>query len=556
MSTHAGPTFSVLTAVCDPEPDHLRECLASVDAQLDGDWEHVLVDDASSSPEVVRLLDEAAAADPRRRVVRRPRNGGIVAASNDALGIARGSWIVLLDHDDVLEPNALSAVRAALDARSDADDVDVVHSDHDLLRPDGRCAEPFFKPAFSPERLRSHNYVTHLVVARRSAVVDVGGFRDGLDGAQDHDLLLRLVERRGPVVHVPEVLYHWRQSPRSVASDPTNKPDAYAAGVRAVQDHLDRVGIAATVAPGPFAGVYRIRRRIAGDPTVSVVIPTRGSRGAVWGRERIFVHDAVASMLRDATTTCRLEFVVVVDAGTPDVVERGLRRLAGDRLVVVPFDEPFNFSAKINAGAAAASGTYLLVLNDDTELAVAGSVDEMVGIAQQDDVGMVGAKLLFDDGTLQHGGHVYHGVISHALLGWPGDHPGPYRNLVVERECAGVTAAAALVPAAVYAEVGGMTTELPVNYNDVDFSLRVRAAGHRVVWTPHAVWYHFEQRSGSHPIEPFETEYVRSTWGDFLDVDPYYNPNLMPGRCDWLERPLMSGAPPYEVLPDGRVSWG
>lgn len=550
------PTFTVLTTVHDPEPAHLEACLASVAAQSDGDWEHVLVDDASTEGVVRDVLDEAVAADPRRRLVRRVTNGGIVQAGNDALAAAHGEWIVLLDHDDVIEPSALATVRSAIAERDDRAEIDLVHSDHDLLRADGRCSEPCYKPDFSLERLRNHNYITHLVVARRSAVAAVGGFRVGLDGAQDHDLLLRLVELGGTVLHVPEVLYHWRQSPRSVASDPDNKPGAYRAGVRAVTDHLDRVGIAASVSEGAHAGVYRIERELRGRPTVSVVIPTRGSRGAVWGRERIFVHDAVSSIVAGTTDRIDLEFVVVVDRGTPDVVERGLRSILGDRLVVVPYDPPFNFAAKINRGVDAASGEYVLVLNDDTEQIAPSSVEEMVAIAQQDDVGMVGAKLLFDDGTLQHGGHLYHGVVTHALLGWRGDHPGPYRMLAVERECAGVTAAAAVVQRSVYHDVGGMTEELPVNYNDVDFSLRIRRAGLRVVWTPHACWYHFEQRSGAHPIEPFEAEFLRSTWGEQVEVDPFSNPNLLPGRSDWLERPLRSGAPPYVVLPDGRISWG
>ena len=224
---------------------------------------------------------------------------------------------------------------------------------------------------------------------------------------------------------------------------------------------------------------------------------------------------------------------------------------------MVTYGRPFNFSEKINVGVAASSGDYVLLLNDDTELLDPGSLQEMVGLAQDRSVGMVGAKLLFEDGRLQHGGHVYHrGFISHALLGWPGDHPGPYRALAVERECSGVTAAAALVRRDVFDEVGGMNEAFAVNYNDVDFSLRVRASGRRIIWTPHASWYHFEQQSGEHPILDEEILTVQQLWGRDIDVDPFYNSNLAPGRTDWLELPLRSGAPPYEVLPDGRVSWG
>lgn len=543
------PLFSIVTTVFDPEPEHLRACIASVDAQTHPSWEHIVVDDASARPGVRSILDELST-DPRRTVIRRASNGGIVAASNDALGAASGEFLVLLDHDDVLAPDALDTVAEAL-----TDGVDVYYSDHDLLRTDGRCGSPMYKPDFSLERLRNHNYITHLVVARRRVVERIGGFRTGFDGAQDHDLLLRLSEVTSSFHHIPKILLHWRQSPASVANDAMNKPDAYARGAAAVADHLARCDVRATVEPGAYPGVYRIHRAISGRPKVSVILPTRGSRGRVWGVERIFAHEAIESILR-AGGNCDLEIVAVIDVGTDPLVERGLRRIAGDRLVIVPSDPPFNFAQKINSGVAAGTGDHVLLLNDDTELILPGSIDEMVALAQDDTIGMVGAKLLFEDGRLQHGGHVYSGMISHALLDWPGDHPGPYRLLCVERECAGVTAAAALMRRDVFDAVGGMNEDFAVNYNDVDFSMRVRQAGFRIVWTPHACWYHFEQRSGAHPIDPEEIHLIQELWNEQLERDPYYNPNLAPGRCDWLELPLRSGSPPYEVLDDGKVSWG
>lgn len=553
MTVSTAPRFSVLTTVYDPDVEHLRACLDSVDRQTCGDWEHVVVDDASTVPAVGDVLDGAGST--RRRIQRRERNGGIVAASADALAAARGEFVVLLDHDDALEPTALERLAEAVDEADDPSTVDLLYTDHDLLRPDGRTASPVYKPDWSPERLRNHNYITHLVAARRSLVEEVGGFRAGYDGAQDHDLLLRMSERARTIVHVPEVLLHWRQAPASVATDTARKPEAYEAGRRAVADHLHRIGVDATVDLGDHDGVYRIRRRVTGMPTVSVVVPTRGSTGRVWGRTRIFVHDAVASLTAADGGAVRLEFVVVLDEPADAVVERGLRRIAGDALVVVPYDKPFDFSDKIDVGVAAASGEYVLLLNDDTELHTPGSIDEMVGLAQQRDVGMVGAKLLHEDGTLQHGGHVYNGTISHAMLGWPGDHPGPNRLLAVERECSGVTAAAALLRRDVYHEVGGMSSELPRNYNDVDLSLKLRRAGYRIVWTPHACWWHFEGRSFDHPIDPAEVAVIERDWHHEIRHDPYYNPNLAPGRTDWLELPGRSGAPPYETLADGTVVW-
>ncbi len=554
----------MITAVFDPEPDHLRECVASVDAQLRradvaaGGVEHVLVDDGSRRADVRAVLDDLERSSRRRggavrRVIRRQRNGGIVAASNDALAAASGEFVVLLDHDDVLHADALASVAAALDADPGCD---VAYSDHDLLRPDGRRAFPLYKPDFSLERLRCHNYITHLVVARRSLVEDVGGFTPGMDGAQDHDLMLRLAEVAAPFHHVPEVLLHWRQAPTSSALDSANKPAAIDAEVRAVGAHLARCGIEADVRATELPGIVRSEHAVVGRPTVSVVIPTRGSRGRVWGAERIFVHEAVASIVADPDDRVEVEFVVVLDSGTEPVVERGLRTIAGDALHVVDHDRPFNFAEKINRGVEAASGEFVLLLNDDTELIDAGSVSEMVGLAQQRDVGVVGARLLFEDGTLQHGGHTYHGTLTHVMLGWDGAHPGPYGLLRVVRECAGATAAACLMRTEVFHEVGAMSTEFARNYNDVDLSMAVRAAGYRILWTPWASWYHFESRSFTHPIDPAETALIEQRWGPELYVDPYANPNLTPGRNDWLELPLRSGAPAYENLPDGRRSWG
>jgi GT2 family glycosyltransferase len=539
------PRISVLTAVFDPERDHLEACLESVRSQDLADWEHVLVDDASTRPWVADVLAAAEAADPRVRVVRRGRNGGIVAASNDALAAARGELVALLDHDDELGRGALRLMSEAF-----AGDVDVAYSDHDLIRPDGRYATPSYKPDFSPERLRSQNYVTHLLVARRELVDEVGGFREGFEGAQDHDLVLRLTERARRVAHVPRLLYHWRQSPRSVTTSSENKPWAFEAGIRAVADHCRRVGIDADVLLTEHEGCYRVVRRVAGNPLVSVVIPTRGSSGRVWGATRAYVVDAVTSLV-ERSTHQHLEFVVVHDAESPRAVLAALRRTAGDRLVLVEYDRPFNFSEKMNLGVAHASGDLLLLLNDDTELIEPTSVEVMVAHLQTPGVALVGAKLLFSDGTLQHGGHVYHHDLRHACFGWGGDSPGPWplRPLAVERECSGVTAAAALVHRSAFEEVGGFPTELPLNFNDVDFCLKLRAAGHRIVWTPWARWYHFESRTRIPELREGEYEFINERWHYVINNDPYYNMNLMPSHSDWLERPFRSGAPPIETRP-------
>lgn len=536
---------SILTTVLDPKRKHFEAALASVAAQDVGDWEHIIVDDASTAPWVAEVLAAVAADDERIRVIRRARSGGIVVAHADALAAATGEWIAVLGHDDVLEPSALSRMLAAVDAAHDAD---VVYSDHDLLRPDGRRAEPAYKPQFSPERLRSHNYVGRFLMARRQLAIDVGGFRPGFDGALDHDLVLRLTERARNVVHVPHLLYHWRQSPASVtmlSDQPRSECDA---GLRAVVDHCERVGIDAAVEATQHDEIYRVVRRLDAPPLVSVIVPTRGASGRVWGAERVYVSDAIRSIVERASYP-HLEFVVVADAETPESVLHALARSAGDRLRVVPFDGPFSFSEKINLGALHASGDVLLLLNDDTELIEPSSIETLVAHVLQDGVAMAGAKLLFEDGTLQHGGHVYQHALLHTCQDWRGDSPGPLplRPLAVERETSGVTAAVAAVSATAFAEVGGFTEELPLNFNDVDFCLKLRNAGHRIIWTPWASWYHFESRTRVRRSSESEFDFIKARWRRQVSSDPYYNPNLRPQRSDWLELPTRSGAPPIQA---------
>ena len=546
------PTFSVLTTVFDPLPAHLRQCLRSVWSATT-EVEHIVVDDASTDAAVGQVLTSVG---PGVRLIRRAANGGICAATVDALTAAGNDWVVFLDHDDVLANGALDHLAAYIAAHPGAA---AVYTDHDIIRPDGRRAEPVFKPDFSPERLRQTNYITHLLAVRRDVALQVGGIRPGFDGAQDHDLLLRISAAGLPIEHFAEVMYHWRQSPASVAHDPAAKPYAFAAGIRAVGDHLTTAGIDATVGPTEYPGVYRIHRRSRTSPLVSVVIPTRGSRSRVWGRTRTFVVEAIRSIV-ERSTYQHVEFVVVADPGTPAEVGQAVERLDA-RVRIVDGVGEFNFSARINAGAATATGELLLLLNDDTELVDPASIAEMVALlndppgAAYGEVGAVGARLLFDDGTLQHGGHVYTGHPTHACLGWRGHSPGPQRMLAVTREVSGVTAAALLTSRAVFDEVGGFPTELPLHFNDVAFCLAIRDTGRRILYTPYAEWYHFEGRTRRRQPEQGEWEWINQRWHDTLHADPYHNRHLVPGRHDWLERAGQSGAPPYYVDDAGRRQW-
>lgn len=509
MSEHV-PFFSVLTPVYDPPLGAMSAAIESVRNQTFRDWELILVDDASTSNAVRALLARAAAGDERITVIERAVNGGIVAASNDAVFAARGQFLALLDHDDLLTVDALDRVKTVV---SEFDDVDYVYSDEDKVDAEGLHYDEFRKPSWSPERLRAQMYTCHLSVLRASLVRDVGGFRDGYDGSQDHDLVLRVTERARRVAHIPEVLYHWRVVPGSAAGDTQAKPHAWVAGCRAVQNQLDRLGIAGTVSFGRVPGTYRIARVADLETAVSVIIPTRGGTGLVWGERRCFVVEAVASVLAK-TSLPRLQIVVVYDLDTPpDVLER-LRHLAGDRLVLVPFTEPFNFSAKCNVGFVASSGDVVVLLNDDVQAITEGFLEQLIAPLAEPGVGMTGARLLFANGRLQHGGHVYQdGHFGHAFHVASANDPGPFAALWVNRECSGVTAACAALRRETYEAVGGMCEELPGNFNDVDFAYKVRRTGARLLWLADVELYHFESQTRDRVVHQWEYDLVTRRWG-------------------------------------------
>ncbi|MEI7755653.1 MAG: glycosyltransferase [Actinomycetota bacterium] len=528
------PLFSVLTPVYDPPHDVLLAMIASVVAQTFDNWELCLVNDCSTDPVITSLLDAAARSDKRIKVMHRSANGGIIAASADALAMASGDFVALLDHDDLLNEVALASFVEVLGMHPD---IDYSYSDEAHLTPSGQIVTPFYKPDWSPERLRSQNYCTHFSVLRRSLVNEVGGFRPGFEGSQDYDLILRVTEKARYIHHFPYLLYTWRQLPTSVAGNKDAKPYAYESGKRALQEHADRLGIAATVEMQEPLGTYRFRRHLTRTPRVSVIIPTRGTSSIVWGVTRNLVVETVESLIEKETYP-DLEIIIVADTPTPPSVIQALQRIGGDRLKVVWYDRPFNFSEKINLGAAHATGELLLMLNDDMQVITPDFLTDMVPLALEDGVGMVGAKLYFADGTIQHAGHVYNGDPYHAMFRWAGNELGPFGLLVVQRETVGVTAACALLRMDVFEQVGGLTPMLHSSYNDVDLSLKVRSQGHRVIWTPYVELYHFESQTREpHPSDE-EHAFIRSRWREQLVNDPYYNHNLAPRRDDWVSKAL------------------
>jgi GT2 family glycosyltransferase len=509
------PTISLLMPVYNTPERFLRLAIESVRRQTYPHWELCIADDGSAQRHVGTILEEFAALDPRIKIAAGGRHGGIAAASNAALSIATGAYIGLLDHDDEIAEHAL--YRMAKEIVADPA-VDMLYSDEDKLQPDGKRVIPFFKPDWSPEFFLGCMYTCHLGVYRTALVREIGGFRGEFDNAQDYDLVLRLIERTDRIKHVPDILYHWRLLPNSTAAGVAAKPEAHAAGLRALQGHLDRTGRAGNVQLGPSAGLNHVRFQIVGRPKVSIIIP---SLCRPEGRGDSLVERCVGSVFHG--TRYKSFEVLVLDRHTMSpAIEK---TLTGWGVRRVTYDQPFNWSRVNNLGAARATGEHLLFLNDDTEIIHADWLDAMLEYSQQGPIGVVGAKLLFPDGGLQHVGvTVLDRKPGHPFYGYPGHHPGYFARNLLAHNCAAVTGACLMTRADVFREIGGFDQAFPLNYNDVDYCLRVRQKGYRVVYTPHARLHHHEAVSKDGVFSK-ELDAFRARWG--ADArDPYYNPNL------------------------------
>lgn len=497
------PLLSVVLPVHDPDAAWLREAIRSVRDQAYEGWELCVADDASKGPHVREILDAEAAADSRIRITYRTKNGGIAKASNSALAMANGDFVAFLDHDDILRPQALWEVVARI-RRSP--DVDIIYSDEDLILPDGRRGGVFFKPNWSPAWLLSQNYITHLMVVRRTCLEDVDGFREGYDGSQDHDLLLRLTENTTRVEHIADVLYSWRQTPGSTALHPDNKPLARLAGRRCVQDALDRRGTPGHVNLGPTPGVYDVRYDVVGTPAVGIIIPTR---------DRLdLLRRCIASV--DKLSSYSQREIIILDNDSREAATHAYLATCGHRVVAAP--GPFNYSRIINAGVRSTSTPYVVLLNNDTVVLSEDWIECLLELCQQPDIGVVGCMLVHADGRLQHAGiGIGYGHLAYNLgVGWP-----------VLRDASAVTGACMMVKREVFDLVDGFDETLAVAYNDVDFCLRVRQQGLRVVYTPFAHLKH-EESSSRGALDPSaDHDVFRARWGSEVTLeDPFLNPNV------------------------------
>jgi len=517
-----GPLLSIVVPVYRPKLWYFLECVRSVLAQTYRSWELLLCDDGSDDAEVAEAMRTFAADDPRIKALALEQNGGISRATNRALDEASGQFVVLLDHDDLLDPEALAELASVA---MTVDDVDVIYTDEDKYDELDRPFQPHFKPDWSPDLLLAFPYLGHLTAIRREVLHRIGGFRPEFDGSQDFDVMLRSTEEARSVVHIPRVLYHWRVVAGSAAGDPDAKPWAYDASRRVVEDALVRRGIEGEVDGGPFQGAYHVRREVIGSPTVSVIIPFR---------DQAALTVACLDSLEVAPGYDIAE-VVLIDNGSTDPETAALRRRleTRPRTRMLEYPGPFNWPAINNMAAATCDSDMLLFLNNDITASSDGWLHALVELAQRPEVGAVGARLVYPDGKLQHAGVVLGlgGVAGHLFAGMPVGDMGYFGYDQVVREYSAVTAACLLVRRQVFEEVGGYHEIFAVGFNDVDFCIRLGQAGYRVLYTPHAELVHYE--SVSRGLSGFQGDYEEflARWTELLRAgDPYYNPNL--GRLD------------------------
>lgn len=521
--------ISVLVPVYKTPEKFLRAMIESVAGQTYPFWELCIVDASPASgpdkkTQLTDIIYEYAEADERIRYQILESNGGISENMNRAIGMAVGEFVGFLDHDDLLEPDALFEIAQKIMADGA---VDAVYTDEDKTNRRGtKYLTPNMKPDFNLDLLRSNNYICHFFVVRKSIAVKVGGFHSEFDGAQDHDFIFRCAEEAEKISHVHKVLYHWRTHEGSTSDNPDSKMYAFDAGKRAVQAHLKRVGVEAEVVDTPDLGYYRVIYPVQGRPLVSILIPNKDEKETLKN---------CLTAIREKTEYENYEILVVENnSTTPEIFDYYEEIDGKDHVRVLYWEKSFNYSAINNFAAKEAKGDYLILLNNDTEIITKGWIRELLGTCQRNEVGMVGAKLYFPDNTVQSAGTIIGmgGLADHAFVNMPRKRSGYMHRASIQMNLSGVTAACAMVKKSVYEQVGGFEEELTVAFNDVDFGLKIVTAGYLIVFDPYVEVYHYESKSRGENDEQndrhkWEVRYTREKWADFLEAgDPCYNQNL------------------------------
>lgn len=503
----------------------LREMIDSVVAQSYRNWELCIANAGPDDEKVNAILKEYAAKDARIHVKNLEKNEGIGKNTNRAFEMANGQYVALLDHDDLLAPDAFFEVACAVEKSHP----DIIYSDEDKVTGNEKeHTQPHFKPDFNIDLLRANNYICHLLVIKKTLIDKVGGFREGFDGAQDHDFIFRCSDNAKEIVHIPRILYHWRTHQASTADNPASKLYAYEAGMRAVKENLKRNGEEAEVTQSKDYGFYRVIYKVKERSLVSIIIPNKDNRD--------ILKKCIDSILQKSTYD-NYEIIVVENNSTePETFDYYKKIEKDDRIRVIKWEKDFNFSAINNFAVKHANGEYIIFLNNDIEVKTPSWVEGMLGNAQRSDVGIVGCRLIYPDNTIQHAGVVIGigGIAANIFTNLPAARSGYMHRASTQVDYSAVTAACMMISKSLFERIGGFEEKLTVAFNDIDLCLRVREQDYLVVYDAYVEMIHYESKTrGSEDTEEkvrrfqSEIEYMRTRWIDILkNGDPYYNPNL------------------------------
>lgn len=520
------PKISIVVPLYKTPEKYLRAMIDSVRNQSYSNWELCLSDGSGENSPLTELLKQYEEKDSRIKVVYNNRQLHIAENTNEAIKIATGDFIAFSDHDDLLTPDAMFHVAKAVNENME---LEVLYSDEDKVSAGDRFMQPHMKPDFNIDLLRTVNYICHLFVVKKAMIDKVGMLRPEFDGAQDYDFIFRCVEATDKIYHIPRILYHWRFFEGSTAENPESKLYAFEAGKRAVEAHYERVGIHAEVMQGEFLGLYRTRYIRDYDPLVSILIPNKDHTDDL---------DRCIRSIEEKSTYHNYEYIIIENNSDREETFAYYRKLEEEnpKAHVVYWDGEFNYSAINNYGASFAKGEYLLLLNNDVEVINPEWLEEMLGYCMREDVGIVGARLYYPDDTIQHAGVVigFGGIAGHAFVQQKRGTTGYCHRIICAQDYSAVTAACMMVKKSVFEEVGGLTEELQVAFNDVDFCMKVRQAGKLVVYNPYVELYHYESKSRGLEDTPEkvarfnnEIKIFSKRWPEILEKgDPYYNPNL------------------------------
>ena len=510
------PKISIVIPLYKTQEKYLRQLVETIKEQTYPNWELCLSDGSGANSPIAGLLEALVASDERIKVVSHEESLQISENTNAAIEIATGDYIAFADHDDELTPNALFECVKALNKNRD---IKVLYSDEDKMSMDGhKFFQPHFKPDYNPDLLCTVNYICHLFVVDRKVIEQVGTLRKEFDGAQDYDFIFRCIEAVSPeeICHVPKILYHWRCHEESTAENPESKTYAFESGKRAIEEHYRRTGIDAEVYQGEFLGLYRTRFHRDHDPLISIIIPNK---------DHIDDLKRCMDSIDQKSTYKNYEYIIVENNSTDDATFQYYKKLEAEnpKAHVVYWDKEFNYSAINNYGAVFAKGEYLLL-------------EELLGYCMRSDVGAVGARMYYEDDTIQHAGVVigFGGIAGHCFVLQPRGTTGYCHRIICAQDYSAVTAACMMVKREAFDKVGGLTEELAVAFNDIDFCMKLREAGYLIVYNPYAELYHYESKSRGLEDTPEkvarfnkEIQIFERRWPDIMrDGDPYYNPNL------------------------------